>query len=221
MPRIAVILGVGPGLSASIARKLTATHNLVLLSRSMPDSFPRLNLDLPPSSYLALPSDGSRPSLDTAISEAKKKWPQGTIDVGIFNTGGGFTPGPFLEQKEETLRFNFEKNVIAAWNFGQALIPVFLDNAPGENGGKGTLIYTGATMAVRGGAAFSAMAPTMFARRALTQSLAREFGPKGVHVAHVVVDGRIGTEAGEEGVSGEVSVFIPSVDPSIRPSAVD
>ncbi len=46
-------------------------------------------------------------------------------------------------------------------------------------------------MAMRGGAKFSVLAPAMFARRALSQSLAREFGPKGVHVAHVIVDGHI------------------------------
>lgn len=57
----------------------------------------------------------------------------------------------------------------------------------------GTLLFTGATMSVRAGAKFSAMAPAMFARRALAQSLAREFGPQGIHVCHVIVDGIIDT----------------------------
>lgn len=195
--RIAIILGVGPGLSASIARSLAPTHNLVLLSRSLPDSFPKLNLDLPSSSYLAASSDGSRSSLDKAISEAQTKWPKAQIDVGVFNTGGGFSPGSFLDQTEQTLRDNLDKHVIAAFNFGQAIIPLMLENEPNEKtGGKGSLIFTGATMAMRGGAIFSSMSPGMFARRSLTQSLAREFGPKGVHVAHVVVDGQIDAENG-------------------------
>lgn len=57
----------------------------------------------------------------------------------------------------------------------------------------GTLLVTGATMARKASANFSSMAAASFARRALAQSLAREFGPQGVHVAHVVVDGLIDT----------------------------
>lgn len=57
--------------------------------------------------------------------------------------------------------------------------------------GHGTVIFTGATAAIRGGANFSAFASAKFALRGLAQSLAREFGPKGVHVAHVVLDGLI------------------------------
>ena len=63
---------------------------------------------------------------------------------------------------------------------------------------KGTLIFTGATMSLRSGANFSTMAPVMFARRALAQSLAREFGPQGIHVGHVVIDGMIDTPGARE-----------------------
>lgn len=71
----------------------------------------------------------------------------------------------------------------------------------------GTLIFTGATMAVRGGANFSAMAPGAFARRALAQSLAREFGPQGIHVCHVVVDGLIDT-ARVKGIMGDKAATV-------------
>ena len=57
--------------------------------------------------------------------------------------------------------------------------------------GRGTMLFTGATASVRGGAGFSAFAGAKHALRALAQSLARELGPKGVHVAHVVIDGAI------------------------------
>ena len=57
--------------------------------------------------------------------------------------------------------------------------------------GSGTLIYTGATGSLRGGARFSALAVGKFGQRALAQSLAREFGPRGIHVAHVIIDGQI------------------------------
>ena len=57
----------------------------------------------------------------------------------------------------------------------------------------GTIIFTGATASVRGGAGFSAFAGAKFALRALAQSMARELGPKGIHVAHAIIDGAIDT----------------------------
>lgn len=70
--------------------------------------------------------------------------------------------------------------------------------------GGGTLIFTGSTMSRRGSKGFSAMSPGAFARRSLAQCLAREFGPEGIHVAHVVVDGQINTER-VAGMMGSVS----------------
>ncbi|MEM7494125.1 MAG: SDR family oxidoreductase [Pseudomonadota bacterium] len=60
--------------------------------------------------------------------------------------------------------------------------------------GRGTIIFTGATASMRGGAGFSAFAGAKFALRALAQSMARELGPKGIHVAHTIIDGAIDTE---------------------------
>ena len=58
---------------------------------------------------------------------------------------------------------------------------------------KGTIIFTGATASVRGGDGFAAFAGAKHAKRALAQSMARELGPKGIHVAHVIIDGAINT----------------------------
>jgi short-subunit dehydrogenase len=59
--------------------------------------------------------------------------------------------------------------------------------------GRGTILFTGATASLRGGAGFAAFAGAKHGLRALAQSMARELGPKGIHVAHVVVDGAIDT----------------------------
>jgi NAD(P)-dependent dehydrogenase (short-subunit alcohol dehydrogenase family) len=59
--------------------------------------------------------------------------------------------------------------------------------------GRGTILLTGATAALRGGARFSCLAVGKFGLRALGQSLAREFGPQGIHVAHIIIDGQIDT----------------------------
>ena len=59
--------------------------------------------------------------------------------------------------------------------------------------GKGTILFTGATASLRGSAKFSGFAAQKFALRALAQSMAREFGPQGIHVAHVIIDGEVNT----------------------------
>jgi len=193
MRRIAVIFGAGPGTGAALARLLSQTHSLLLLSPSLPKSLPKLKLpEKVGDNVLALSSNGSNDSLKEAFGKMKETWPDGVVDVGICNTGSGdFKPGSFLDQSEQSLRENMERGLFGAWAFAQHVIPHLLASPRDP---KGTLIFTGATMALRGGANFSAMAPPMFARRSLAQSLAREFGPKGVHVAFVVLDGVIETE---------------------------
>lgn len=69
--------------------------------------------------------------------------------------------------------------------------------------GRGTVLLTGATAAMRGGARFSALAVGKFGLRALAQSMAREFGPRGIHVAHVVIDGQIDTPRVREMSGGD------------------
>ena len=59
--------------------------------------------------------------------------------------------------------------------------------------GEGTILFTGATASVRGGNGFASFAGAMHAKRALSQSMARELGPQGIHLAHVVIDGAIDT----------------------------
>lgn len=76
------------------------------------------------------------------------------------------------------------------FNFAQATIPLLLE-AVDESPHPPSLIVTGATASMRGSAKFADFAAGKFAARALTQSLAREFGPSGVHVAHAVIDGAI------------------------------
>ena len=104
--RIAVIIGAGPGLWASLAQSLSKTHSLLLLSRSLPESLPKLNLKISQDQLIAASSDGSRSSLDAALAKVKEKWPEGIVDVGIFNTGGKYNIGPFLEGKVEDLQEN-------------------------------------------------------------------------------------------------------------------
>jgi short-subunit dehydrogenase len=71
--------------------------------------------------------------------------------------------------------------------------------------GKGTILFTGATASLRGSAKFGVFAAAKFAFRALAQSMAREFGPQGIHVAHIIIDGGINTP---RQIQGKVCCFL-------------
>jgi len=98
-----------------------------------------------------------------------------------------FLRAPFLETSAEDFADAFATNCAGAAHVARALLPAMLEK------GQGVLIFAGATASFRGGAQFSALAASKFALRALAQSLAREFGPQGIHVAHLVIDGAIDT----------------------------
>ena len=86
---------------------------------------------------------------------------------------------------------NYNNNSKGFFNFAQKTLPLLLETVETSPPHPPTLLVTGATASVRGSANFSTFAAAMFGRRGLAQSLAREFGPKGVHVAHAVIDGVI------------------------------
>lgn len=82
------------------------------------------------------------------------------------------------------------RNRKGGFNFAKRALPLLLE-AKDKASHPPTLIFTGATASVRGSAQFATFATGKFALRALAQSLAREFGPQGVHVSHVIIDGVI------------------------------
>ncbi|GAA6003055.1 hypothetical protein JCM10207_001965 [Rhodosporidiobolus poonsookiae] len=116
-----------------------------------------------------------------------KEWPEGRLKAAVWNTAQ-WSNIPFLDIEEKDIRLSAELNIIAATAFSQAAVRAF--TAAGEHEG-GTLVMTGATSAWRGRENFGAFAAGKHALRALSQSIAREYGPQGVHVAFVVIDGTI------------------------------
>jgi len=85
-----------------------------------------------------------------------------------------------------------------AFIFSQALLPLLLSAAEGQPKYPPTLLFTGATAAVKASANFASFASAKFGLRALSQSLAKEFGPKGIHVGHIVADGVFDSDRGRE-----------------------
>jgi NAD(P)-dependent dehydrogenase (short-subunit alcohol dehydrogenase family) len=141
--------------------------------------------------------------------------------AAIFNASGGFLRAPFLELPEETFTTSLRVSANGGFNFSQATLPLLLAGVKQKSKYPPSLIFTGATASVKSNAQMASFATGKWALRALSQSLAREFGPQGVHVSHAIIDGVIdiprtkewlkdaGPEAklSADGVSTSVSLF--------------
>ena len=110
----------------------------------------------------------------------------GPVEVLVFNVGGNVR-FPVLETTAQKYFKVWEMCAMAGFLAGREAARLMLPR------GRGTLLFTGATASLRGAAGFAAFAGGKAALRALAQSMAREFGPRGLHVAHVVIDGLIDT----------------------------
>ncbi len=108
----------------------------------------------------------------------------GPIEVMVHNIAA-FSYGPFLEVALEDFEQAWSASTRSAFIAAQQVLPRMLAR------GHGSLLYSGATASLRGSEKFSALAASKFSLRGFAQSLAREFGPQGIHVAHVILDGVI------------------------------
>ncbi|MCW9035276.1 MAG: SDR family oxidoreductase [Rhodospirillales bacterium] len=108
------------------------------------------------------------------------------LEVAVFNIGGNVR-FPIVEMTSRIYRKVWEMCSFAGFLMGREAAKRMLPR------GKGTILFTGATASVRGGEGFAAFAGGKHSLRALAQSMARELGPSGIHVAHVVIDGAIDT----------------------------
>jgi NAD(P)-dependent dehydrogenase (short-subunit alcohol dehydrogenase family) len=108
------------------------------------------------------------------------------IEVVVFNVGGNVR-FPITEMTTRVYRKVWEMGALAGFLVGREAARVMLPR------GRGTILFTGATASLRGSSGFAAFAGAKHALRALAQSMARELGPAGIHVAHVVIDGAIDT----------------------------
>ncbi len=125
---------------------------------------------------IAVPCDvADAVALERVIAET------GNPKVVVHNAVGGAF-GTFMQVEAETLERNFAINTMALFHLARLTAPAMVA------AGEGALIVTGNTSAQRGRAAFAGFAPTKAAQRILAESLARDLGPKGVHVAYLIID---------------------------------
>jgi NAD(P)-dependent dehydrogenase (short-subunit alcohol dehydrogenase family) len=119
----------------------------------------------------------------------------GSLRAAVFNVGNA-ARGTVLELVTEQFEAAWRASAFAGFLFARSVVPALFDNGVEEDApfGRGSLLFTGATASLRGRPQFAAFASAKAGLRSLAQSLAREYGPKGLHVAHVVIDGGIDGE---------------------------
>ncbi|HEY0294625.1 MAG TPA: SDR family NAD(P)-dependent oxidoreductase [Bordetella sp.] len=142
---------------------------------------------------LALPASvADEAGLARAAAQVRELGP---LHLGLFNAAEG-ARAPSLDLSAAQFEQAWRTSTLGGFLFAQAVLRALLDNGvdPASPTGRGSLLFTGATAALRGRPPFAAFAAAKAALRSLSQSLAREFGPQGIHVAHVVIDGGIDGE---------------------------
>ncbi|KAJ5740241.1 Oxidoreductase short chain dehydrogenase/reductase family [Penicillium malachiteum] len=189
---LAVIAGVGPGTGASIAKRFGQAYSVVVLARN-PDNYSGVVQEITSSGGHAVGisadvSDSN--SVNVAFDQIEKQFSGSPVAAAVFNVGGGFIKKPFLELTEDDFSRSLDIQAKGGFNFAKRALPLLL-NAKDSSKYPPTLIFTGATASIKGSAQFAPFAAGKFALRALSQSLAREFGPQGVHVSHAIIDGII------------------------------
>jgi len=210
-----LILGVGSprGLGAATARAFAAAgYPVVIAGRStekLRDAAASITAVAAGPVPVVEVGDVTRAS-DVArfVARAESLAP---LQVAVQNAGGN-RRSPFLQVTADVFEEHWRAHAFAGFLLAQAVLPNMLRRK------SGTLIFTGATGSLRGSANFSPFAAAKAALRMVAQSLAREFGPQGIHVAHVIVDGAIDGDRVRSAVPGVDSHF--GQDGMLHPDAI-
>lgn len=182
--RSALIVGAGPGLSASLARKFAANGIAVALAARDTGKLAALCAATGATAYAC---DARDPQAVAALF-GKVDAAQGVPDLVIYNASARVR-GPVHEIDAEAVRTALEVSAFGAFLVAQQAVRRMLPK------GAGAIVFSGATAGVKGFANSSSFAMGKFALRGLAQALARELSPQGVRIAHVVIDGGIASAA--------------------------
>jgi len=182
-----LVVGAGDATGGAIARRFAREGLVACVTRRSADKLAPLVAEIQGEGGEAhgFASD-ARKELEVETLVAHIEHEIAPIEVAVFNIGANVRFG-IAETTERVYRKVWEMGALAGFLMGREVAKAMVPR------GRGTIIFTGATASVRGSAGFAAFAGAKHALRALAQSMARELGPKGLHVAHVVIDGAIDT----------------------------
>ena len=183
----ALIVGAGDATGGAIARRFAREGLTACVTRRSADKLVPLvqRIQAEGGQARAFGSD-AREEAQVVDMVATIEREVGPLEVAVFNIGANVRFN-VTDTSERVYRKVWEMGALSGFLMAREVAKVMLPR------GRGTILFTGATASLRGGAGFSAFAGAKHALRALAQSLARELGPQGIHVAHVVIDGAIDT----------------------------
>lgn len=186
-PPVAVVIGAGDATGGAIARRFAREGFTLCVTRRQADKLEPLVSEIAAvgGAAHAFGCDArSEEQMVALFSDIERDI--GPIEVVVFNIGANVRFS-ITETTERVYRKVWEMAALSGFLTGREAAKAMLPRA------RGTIIFTGATASLRGGNGFSAFAGAKFALRALAQSMARELGPQGIHVAHPIIDGAIDT----------------------------
>lgn len=182
----AVVVGVGPGLGFALGKRFSEAGMAVALAARHKDRLERLLAHEPLEGARAYACDATaKADVDGLLEQVEGEL--GAAEVVVFNAGA-FQPGSIIDIDPAEFERCWRIGCLGGFLVGQAAARSMVRRS------RGTIVFTGATAALRGGANFANLAVPKFGLRALAQCMARELGPKGVHVGHVIIDGQILSE---------------------------
>jgi NAD(P)-dependent dehydrogenase (short-subunit alcohol dehydrogenase family) len=181
----AIVVGVGPGLGAALVRAFSKEGYTVVAAARSASALPGLDAGKDAGRVLPIDCDATEQADVERVFDAAAAL--GPPEIAVFNAGA-FVRGSILETEPAEFERCWRVGCLAGFLVGRAAARRMVER------GAGTILLTGATASLRGGAGFVNLASPKFGLRAVAQSMARELGPKGIHVAHVVIDGQIHSE---------------------------
>lgn len=199
MERNVVVAGVGPGLGAALVRKFSEEEGRVALLARSEDYLRSLTNEHSDRRLLAVPTDLAQAD-EVSAAFQKVRAEHGAVDVLICHASASSWKGIEGLTAEEFERA-WRVTVLGAFLCCQAVVPEMIAR------GRGVILFTGATSAIRGRKGALDFSSAKFGLRGFADALARELWPQGIHVAHIVIDGEIG-EPGAGDQPGD-----PKLDP--------
>ena len=210
------VIGAGDYIGSAIAKKFASEGFIVFAGRRHGDKLAPLVADIEASGgRIVGRSLDARDEADltTFLREAEAAAP---LEICIFNIGANVN-FPLLETTERVFRKVWELACYAGFLAGREAARLMLPRS------RGSIFFTGATASLRGGAGYAAFASAKFGLRAVAESAARELGPKGIHVAHLVIDAGVDTEWVRDRIKQrEGEAALANLDPGrlMRPASV-
>jgi NAD(P)-dependent dehydrogenase (short-subunit alcohol dehydrogenase family) len=185
--KVALVIGAGEATGGAIARRFAREGYLACVTRRNADKLQPLveQIEAAGGKARAFGSDARKEEQAVELVQTIER-DIGPIEVCVFNVGGNVR-FPIRETTARVYTKVWEMAALAGFLAGREAAKAMVPR------GRGTILFTGATASLRGGRGFAAFAGAKHALRALAQSMARELGPEGIHVAHVVIDGGIDT----------------------------